>query len=193
VYPPVPGGFPEVPWEQRENGFVCIGRISEEKRLENIIDILSDVRLRSEDIHLHIIGTRGHDLDYYRRVIQKARKNAHWVFLNENLPREELIRLASKHKYGIHGMMDEHFGIAVAEMVKAGCISFVPRDGGQTEIVGRDDRLTYETDEQAVERILRVMSNTDEQASIRDYLRSRKELFSAETFMHRIREIVRRF
>lgn len=131
LYPPVPGEFHDIPWEQRENGFVCIGRISEEKRLEKIIDILSKVRSQGEDTHLHIIGTRGYNMDYYKKVVEKARENASWVSLSENLPRPELVRLVSKHKYGIHGMTDEHFGIAVAERVRAGCIVFVPNDGGR--------------------------------------------------------------
>jgi glycosyltransferase involved in cell wall biosynthesis len=194
VYPPVPGLFPDVPWEEREDGFVCIGRISGEKRLEKIIDILSEIRLRGgKDIHLHIIGTPGHDMDYYRQVVKKVRENASWVFLNENLSREELVNLVSKHRYGIHAMHGEHFGIAVAEMVKAGCIVFVPSEGGQIEIVGGDERLMYETAEEAVEKILCVMNNSDKQASLRDYLSSRKGLFSAEAFVCRIREIVRRF
>jgi hypothetical protein len=34
VYPPVPGDFPAIPWEARENGFVCIGRLSGEEKFE---------------------------------------------------------------------------------------------------------------------------------------------------------------
>jgi glycosyltransferase involved in cell wall biosynthesis len=90
-------------------------------------------------------------------------------------------------------MVDEHFGIAVAEMVKAGCIAFVPNDGGPVEIVGGDKRLVYQTKEEAITKIIRILSNPDEQASLRNYLNSRKELFSTERFMSQIREIVRRF
>lgn len=61
------------------------------------------------------------------------------------------------------------------------------------EIVGREQRLMYGTDEEAVQKIVRVMNSSDEQSSLRDHLSSRKELFSAETFMRRIREIVREF
>src|SRR3954470_11962361 len=38
LYPPVPGEFPAVPWAEREDGFVCIGRFSPEKELEKVID-----------------------------------------------------------------------------------------------------------------------------------------------------------
>ena len=46
VRPPVPGRFPAVPWREREDGFVCIGRISPEKRIELIVEILAEVRSR---------------------------------------------------------------------------------------------------------------------------------------------------
>jgi hypothetical protein len=37
----------------------------------------------------------------------------------------------------------EPFGMAPAEMAAAGCIVFVPNDGGQIEIVNGDPRLVY--------------------------------------------------
>ena len=40
VYPPVPGTFPDIPWERREDGFVCIGRFDPGKRLEFVADVL---------------------------------------------------------------------------------------------------------------------------------------------------------
>ena len=46
VYPPVPGGFPATPFDQRERAFVAVGRISREKRLEEIIQTLAAVRAR---------------------------------------------------------------------------------------------------------------------------------------------------
>jgi hypothetical protein len=53
--------------------------------------------------------------------------------------------------------------------------------------------LLYGTIEEAVAKIVRVMTNPDEQASLCDYLDSRKGLFSTEQFICRIREIVRQF
>ena len=35
LYPPAIGEFLEIPWEQREKGFLIIGRISPEKRIES--------------------------------------------------------------------------------------------------------------------------------------------------------------
>jgi glycosyltransferase involved in cell wall biosynthesis len=192
LYPPVPGLFPEVPWEDRENGFVCIGRIVPEKGLEEVIDILAAVRSRGWDIHLHIVGST-EDSRYYEHIRQRVHGNASWIFLEENLSREELVQLVSMHRYGIHGMADEHFGIAVAELVRGGCLVFVPHGGGQVEVVGTDERLLYSTAEEAVAKIVRVMSDPDVQRSLHTHLASKKESFSTERFVSRIQELVRHF
>lgn len=196
VYPPIPGKFSDIPWNDRENGFVCIGRFCPGKNFEAIIEILAKVRAKIPDLHLHIIGTpsifRG-EREYYLRLIRVVRENSPWVLLHENLSREELVPLISRNKYGIHANVDEHFGIVVGEMLKAGCIVFVHNSGGQVEIVGGDDRLVYRTEEEAIEKIIRVMNNPSEQTSLLNYLNSRKELFSAEKFMSSIQEIVSQF
>lgn len=189
LYPPVSGNFPDIPWEERENGFTCIGRMSGEKKLEEIIDILAAVKSQGCNIHLHLITTP-YDDNYYERVLRKLRENQDWIYIHEDLSREELVNLISSHRYGIHGMPDEHFGIAVAEMVRAGCIAFVPRDGGQVEIVGGDERLLYGTAEEAVEKIIRVIKNSQEQSSIRSFIDTRNELFSTDRFISQLQEIV---
>jgi hypothetical protein len=38
LYPPVEGEFPEAPFEEREAGFVCLGRMAPEKRVEVAVD-----------------------------------------------------------------------------------------------------------------------------------------------------------
>jgi hypothetical protein len=191
VYPPVPGPFPDSPWEGRENGFVCIGRIAPWKRIEKLIEIIEAVRSQIRDVHLHIIGTTEDRI--YRMKLLRLAQGSTWLHLSENVSRKELVRLVSRHRYGIHGMVNEPFGIAVAEMLHGGCIVFVPRNGGPKEIVGGDERLLYETNEEAVRKILRVMKNRDEQRSILRHLRSRKALYSTESFVKRIREIVTLF
>ncbi len=192
LYPPVPGIFPQVPWTEREDGFVCIGRISPEKELDKIIDILTGVRAQGRDVHLHIVGTSDNP-SYYQHIRRRVQENSAWIFLNEDLSREELARLVAQHRYGIHGMAEEHFGMAVAEMVRAGCVVFVPRGGGQKEIVAGEERLLYQTPAEAVTKIARTLSDAGEQASLRDYLATRKNLFSTELFVRRIQDIVQQF
>ena len=61
------------------------------------------------------------------------------------------------------------------------------------EIVGRDERLLYASVDEAAEKILRTIRDPDRQASLRSLLASRKELFSTDCFVRRIREFVRNF
>src|SRR5262249_35073261 len=68
LYPPAAGTFPAVPWEQRDNGFVCIGRIRPEKELDKVIAIVAAVRSQGVNAHLHIIGSPDADWAYYQRT-----------------------------------------------------------------------------------------------------------------------------
>jgi glycosyltransferase involved in cell wall biosynthesis len=192
LYPALAAEFPDVPWSERENGFVCVGRISPEKELEKVIDIVGAVRAAGADTHLHVAGTPD-DPKYTERIRRLARAHPGWLFLEEKTARDDLLRLIARHRYGIHGMSEEHFGMAIAEMVEAGCVVFVPRGGGQVEIVGGDERLTFATRAEAVEKILRVMNDSEEERQLRAFLATRKELFAPARFVTRIREIARSF
>ncbi len=192
LHPPALGTFPEVPWESREDGFVLIGRISPEKHVERAIEILARVRDRFPRVHMHIVGT-GDDSEYTAMVRGRVEENASWVSLHEGLARDDLIDLLTRHRYGIHAMEDEHFGMAVAEMVSAGCIPIVPRGGGQVEIVDCDDRMLYTSETEAVDRIERIMGDAKLQDELWRSLAERKELFTTERFVSRIRGLVRDF
>jgi glycosyltransferase involved in cell wall biosynthesis len=192
LYPPIAEDFPDVSWEDREDGFVCIGRITPEKEVDKIIDTLARVRSRGWDIHLHIIGSPDH-LGYYNRIRDLARQNSSWVFLDDNLSRQELLRLVSMHRYGIHGMTEEHFGMAVAEMVRGGCLVFVPNGGGQVEIVSGNGQLLYRTADEAAASIVRVMRDPDLQRHLREVLKSNTKLFAAAQFARRLQELVGAF
>jgi glycosyltransferase involved in cell wall biosynthesis len=157
-----------------------------------MIDTLATVRSQGWDIHLHIVG-EPENRRYYEHILQRVRGNASWIFLEENLSREALVELVSRHRYGIHGRTEEHFGIAVAELMRGGCLVFIPRGGGQVEIVEGDERLLYATAEEAAEKIIQVMSDWDLQQALRTHLSPKKDLFSTEQFMRRVQELVRDF
>jgi glycosyltransferase involved in cell wall biosynthesis len=189
LYPPVTTSFAEVPWDQRENAFLCIGRLSPEKELERIIDILAAVRRRGHDVTLQLVGSRG-PAAYQRRIRRRVEREGPWVRLEEDMPRDQLLRRIPVCRFGIHGMREEHFGIAPAEMVAAGCIVFVPRGGGQVEIVAGDERLTYRSVDEAATLVSNVLSNRGLQDELRAVLERQRLRFSTERFVERFRAIV---
>jgi len=154
-----------------------------------MIEILSAVRMAGPQVHLHVVGQLW-DAEYIDSIRRLALANAPWVHLHENISRPELVELIANHRYGIHAMHGEPFGMAPAELISAGCITFVHDSGGQVEIVGNDERLIYSSREDAVNKILRALRDPDYQASLRNHVASRRNLFRTERFVSRIRQVV---
>ena len=93
-----------------------------------------------------------------------------------------MIELISGSRYGIHGMVGEHFGIAIAELVRLGCVCFANEDGGPAEILA-DQRLLFDTDQAAIDKICAVLADPDVQMELSAVVETRGVLFSPEAFM----------
>jgi hypothetical protein len=98
----------------------------------------------------------------------------------------------ARHKFGINGCESEAFGIAVAELVKAGCLTFVPNGGGQTEIVDHPS-LTFENDDDAIHKIVSALESPALQAALVGHLRQRSCELSTERFQESVRNLVAEF
>ena len=191
VYPPAIAPPSGTPWHARADGFLCISRSEPYKLIDQIIHILTRVREKGVDVSLQIVG-RSDDPSYYRQIEQLREQNSSWIFLDAGLARTELFSLMNRHKYGINGALDEHFGMAVAEMVKAGCIVFVPNGGGQTEIVDTPE-LIYESADDAVDKITRVLSEDGLQKRLLDRMDQQGKIFSTQAFCGSMRRVVHQF
>lgn len=187
LHPPVMGRFPAVPWEAREPAFLCVGRLAPDKQLDRVIDVLARVRAEIPGVGLRIVGTP--EGAYARRIAARARAEGDWITITSGLSREALAALMARHRYGIHGHLDEHYGMVIAEMVHAGCLVWVPNGGGQVEIVG-DRRLRYDTVEGAAASIVRVLRDASEQEALRRHLAAQAEHFSTAAFVREFREVI---
>lgn len=190
VYPPIKIDFKPRPWGERENGFILIGRIEKVKQVLRVIEIIKRLKKGGYDVHLHIVGKgKGR---YAKKVFALTKEDSS-LFLEQGISRKKLSELICSHKYGIHGHKFEHFGMVIAEMITGGCIVFLPNGGGQVEIVnGRKDVL-YNSVEDAVEKIKRVLDDEKLQQDIQKNLVSDIERFSTIRFETQVREIVKGF
>lgn len=188
VYPPVLQSRHQLPWDSREDGFVCVGRLTPQKRVDLIIDILASVRALGYEIHLHIVTANVADPAYMRSIENLVEDND-WLRFDWDLNRDDLMRLLGKHKFGIHAASKEHFGISVAEMAKSGMIPFVHASGGQIEIVNHP-KLTYDSKENAVQQIVTLLNDPRAQKQLRSHLESQASLFSLERFTDEIQSVV---
>jgi glycosyltransferase involved in cell wall biosynthesis len=189
LYPPVIIDTPDVPWEKREAGFVCISRMVPEKQIEKAINIIGRVRAKGFDVHLHIISSN-FEPSYRKTICEIQSQNSNWIFINENLSRTELAGVLSMHRYGLHVRENEQFGISVEEMVRAGCIPFIPENGGPAEIVGDLRELEFGTVESASDIICGVLSNKAKEQDLLARLAVRKGLFSIDHFRRELSKIV---
>ena len=191
VYPSLVKRFPSINQEEKQEGFVCIGRITPEKEIEKVIDILSEVKKKFPNITLDIIGYR-EDKKYFKKIENIINNKSDWIKIKSNLSHKEIKESIIKFKYGIHGMKNEHFGIVILEMIKAGIIPFIANGGGQVEIVD-DENLIYRDKEDAVKKIKKVLEDNLLQKKILTKLQEQDKKFSKEVFTKQIIEIVNNF
>ena len=179
VHPPVPGVFAKVPWEQKRLAVAAVGRVHREKR-DMAVDIVESVRRRGHNLEFTLMG-HGDDVAYAARLEAMAATRPWFHFLRD-VSRTQLLTELSQHRYGIHTMQEEHFGIAPAELQRAGCIPFVHNSGGPVEIVGGDTRLTFDAVEDASERIARVIENPALELELRGQAAERRNWFPGMKF-----------
>lgn len=185
--PPVVGAGTPSPWPERRSGFVQVGRISKEKRIEFAVEVLDRVRAAGHEVTFDLAGTVD-DRSYAARLRPLLVKRP-WVTRHEAISRDELSALLCRTRYGIHAMVDEHFGMAVAEMARARCITFAHASGGPREIL-EDSRLLYEDVDDAVAKILAVLRSAELQAELGRHVARRAERYSEVSFTATIRELV---
>lgn len=188
VYHPVWAQFPAVAWEEKEEAFVMIGRISPEKRIEEAIAILNAVRGKGHSIRLHLCGAIGRDA-YGRSIEALCKRHRDWIVPEGQVSGSRKASLLTRCRYGIQTRAAEPFGISVAEMVKAGAIVFTRNDGGQVEIVNHRS-LLFDSAADAVGKICAVIRDTEAQNRLRKHLRRQAVLFDSDAFMAAAREIV---
>ena len=190
VFPPVSAPRDNVPWELRENGFLCIARIVPEKMIEDAIEVLKRVREKGFTPTLRIIG-REDDPKYFQRIQQLCRENSSWVHLDGVLSKDELFGLMSRYRYGINAAPGEPSGVAALEMVKAGCIVFVAGGGGLSEIMGVPE-LTYEGVHDAAAKVTAVLSDDALQQRLLGRLEHSGSFFSTDAFCRDMQKAVER-
>jgi len=188
VYPPVsPQIVSSKPWSDRTNDFVLISRISFEKRIEDAINILDKVREKYPNLALIIAGSS--EGGQYEEKINKMITARSWVSYKGALSRVELAKLLNNSKYLVNTRRDEPFGMVVAEALIAGVIPFVYNDGGQIEIA-RDKHLVFGSNDEAVDKIILVLSQKMVQDELRQNLLVHGEKFSISAFKRDIMNII---
>jgi len=188
VYPPVTSSpAAPKPFADRAVGYVCLGRLAPEKRIHEAIAVVDELRDQGHDVHLHVVGTGGGP---YAARIGAAARRRDYVTLHGHLSRGELKVLLDEHKFGLHMMQNEHFGMAVAEMTAAGLLVLAHRSAGPMEILGPASPLLFDDVAGAVAAAVRLMQSVSLQEEMMTGVNRVRAAFSPEAFTLAVREAV---
>lgn len=191
IYPPVSEIVNNIAWEKREDGFVMIGRISPEKRHALVIQSIRKLRKKGYDIHLHLVGDVNDKVN--KKYINDLRclvgEDESFIHFEGRLSGKMKQLLINRHKYGVSACKNEAFGIAIVEMIKGGCIVFVPNSGGQVEII--DNPLLLFQDADIDQKILNTITSDKDQKSLRKHLLDQSKKFSSQIFMNEVKSLIK--
>jgi len=174
----------------REDAVVMIGRITPEKRIEDVIDAISLSETRPR---LRVVGGLiPSGVPYLNYLRKRARKKGVEVEFHVNAPREELVQVATSSKVFVHATRGEHFGIAVVEGMASGCPVIVHKSGGPYEDITDYGRygLYYGTLGELSESIDSLMSDPRKWAYYHELSLRRAPEYSEERFSARLLEVI---
>jgi len=186
VRPPVVDQFSGEAWDEREEGFVAVGRVHPSKRQHEMIEIIDKIR-QEREVHLHILGEVP-ETDYGMKISRMASKRS-YIHLEGWIPHREINRFLEMHKYGLHNHRFECYGIGVMEMVRAGIIPFVHDSGGPGQEFAEIPSILFENKKDAAKQTVAVVEDSDRQEKIRDKLQN-IEINSPKMFRWKIKRIL---
>jgi len=169
---------------------ICLGRISPQKRVTDIIDIVERARtLSGQDIKLTVAGPCGKGS--YAVMVKHTVEERPWITLVDGVfgkAKDDLLRSGS---FAVHSRRDEEFGIAVTEYLKAGLVPVVPDEGGSREVVS-DGELSFRDNEEAAKILSRLATDAKFRESKHASCLKRAEAFSREAYARREGELLDR-
>ena len=169
---------------------ICLGRISPQKRILDIIDVVERARaLSGKDIRLTVAGPCGSG-EYATKVRQIVAARP-WITLVDGVfgrAKDDLLRSGG---FAVHARRDEEFGIAVTEYLKAGLIPVVPDEGGSSEVVAARE-LTYATNDDAAHILAHLVTDDGFRAAMQRHCARRATDFSRDAYLARQHDLLQR-
>jgi glycosyltransferase involved in cell wall biosynthesis len=178
-------------FDERDDSVVMIGRVSPEKRIEYVINALA---LTDNKPVLRIIGGFIPATLPYKRTLEKmAEEKGVKIEFYLNIPRNEMVKIATSSKIFVHSTIGEHFGIAVVEGMAAGCPVIVHKSGGPFEDIIEQGvyGLYYSSVEDLAEKISKLLNDRRawEYYHVKSLQRSLQ--FSEELFSRNLLKIIK--
>lgn len=179
IYPGIIYEFPEVDPIKKEKIIVTLARISRDKNLEVLEEILKDLP------YLHYLIGFCDDEAYLNMLRGKLAKS----IIIPNATEEEKKNVILKAKILLHSAVNETAPIAFMEAMSYGVIPIANRSGGVPEIIPAE--FLYDNFSEAREKVIYYMENYTDKIS-RELISVSKQ-FSVEKFHQDIRDVIHEY
>ncbi len=125
----------DIPWQQREQDIVFLGRLVSDKGCDVLVEALSLLHKQGIKVKLSIIGD-GAEKSNLHTLVEKYQLNSFVKFYG-SVSGKNLNDLLNQHKVMVvPSLWKEPFGIVALEGLAAGCKLIVSEDGGLKEAIG---------------------------------------------------------
>ncbi|MDI6655306.1 MAG: glycosyltransferase family 4 protein [Candidatus Hydrothermarchaeota archaeon] len=112
--------------EAENNTLLYVGRISKNKRIDNLIETIAVLKDKMPDVKLYVIGEDWEGILKDLKNLAKERNvENNVIFIGKIDKREEIAEYYSKAKFFASASEYEGFGISVLEAMAAGCVVIV--------------------------------------------------------------------
>ncbi|MDH2900690.1 MAG: glycosyltransferase [archaeon] len=205
--PPIPPNVVPIAtipaFDERMNNVVMVGRFTEEKRYEWIIEnIAPKVRGTFKIFFFGGAGTPV-SLRYKSRLISLAARagskvsdrigNPGDVYFISDAPRDLINSTIDKSKVFLHSTINEHWGIVIAEAMARGLPIVVHKSGGAWSDLAQEGSsgIGYESAEEAIESITLLCTDQNKWSYFQNKGLARTRELSLDNFSARLNQLAR--
>jgi alpha-1,3-mannosyltransferase len=123
--------------EKKPNSFIFVGRLSRNKRLDNLIGTFAALAEKNQGFELHIVGK---DFDNLSEPLKKQAEILgieKKVFFHGEVSEQKLLELMGSSEFFVSASEYEGFGITALEAMAAGCIPVLNNIDSFREFTGK--------------------------------------------------------
>lgn len=209
IYPPVfsekeiQGRYSE---QEKKNIIVSVGRFfvgAHSKKQLEMVKMFVDNKDKFKDYEYHLVGAvSNYELDIaYLNEIKELASQVDNIFIHENYPFNELMKLYRQAKIFWHGTgfgedenlnpeKMEHFGITTVEAMSFGAIPIVINKGGQQETVKEGvNGYRWSNEEECISKTVKVIANEKERIKMAQVCVEEAKKYSIDAFFERNRRL----
>ena len=174
-----------------KNHFIAVGRFSQNKRIDLLLELIANLCKLYPDIKLRIVGRDYDDLKGdYHRLIRKLQISEH-VEIIEGASDDLLLELMADSQYFISASEYEGFGLSALEAMAAGRIPVLSRIPSFIKMINDEKNgyiLDFQCMDQAVKKAKIIIDNNDKDVLI-DKAIAYSESYSWKTVVKDFQEV----